>query len=183
MKPAVSDKTLSPKFVNLVGSAITFGIMFGVLGLHVLMWRKNPLDLYAGERALPALLISLAVFLVSLVIHEGLHGIGYRMGGVAWSQIKFGVQWKALMPYAHCKAPMRAQAYGIAVALPGLILGVIPTLIGLAGGNEIITLFGAAMLAGAVGDMMILALLTTVRGNPLVQDHPTKPGFQVLIGQ
>ncbi|MBZ0281229.1 MAG: DUF3267 domain-containing protein [Anaerolineae bacterium] len=183
MNPSVSDKTLSPKFVNLVGTVITFGIMLGLLGLYTLIWRKNPLELYAGERALPALLISLIVFLISLVIHEGLHGIGYRMGGVAWSHIKFGIQWKALMPYAHCKAPMRAQAYGVAVALPGFILGVIPSLIGLTGGSDVITLFGAAMLAGAVGDMMILALLTTVRGNPLVQDHPTKPGFQVLMAQ
>lgn len=180
MNPKIIDKTLSPNFVNVVGGAITIGIMVIFIGAYVLIWRRNPLDLFTGEQVLPGLLISLVVFMVGIGVHELLHGIGYRLGGVPWSQIKFGVQWKALMPYAHCKAPMRARGYGLAVALPGLILGVIPTVWGLASGSSAMTLFGTAMLAGAVGDMMILGLLMTLKGNPMVQDHPVKPGFQII---
>lgn len=176
----MTDKTLSPRFVNIFGTILTAGIVLGILGLYALIWRDNPLQIYVGENKTIARLLSLPIFIIGIVIHEGLHGLGYRLGGTPWQQIKFGIQWKALMPYAHCKAPMRARAYAVAVALPGIVLGLIPTVLGLVIHSDVITLFGASMLAGAIGDIMILWLLRTVPGDTLVQDHPTKPGFQIL---
>jgi hypothetical protein len=175
------DKTLKPLFVNVVGSILTVVIIGLPVVLYGLIWRENALAVYTGASSVVTVtLLALAVFFVSIVIHEAIHGIGYRMGGVAWDEIKFGFQWKAMMPYAHCKAPMRAGAYKLAVALPGIILGLIPTIVGILIHGPWLTLYGAMMLAGAVGDMLILALLLPIQADVIVQDHPTKPGFQIL---
>ncbi len=175
--PAVIDKTLTPRIVNIVGTVLSLVILLVPLFIHQGIWGSNPINLLG---TLESLLIGFVIFAIGIVIHEGIHGIGYRLGGAGSSDIHFGFQWKALMPYAHCKVPLQARRYALAVALPGLILGVIPCLIGWVTGSAVITLFGAVMLAGAVGDMLILGLLTTVKGAARVQDHPSKPGFQVI---
>jgi hypothetical protein len=182
LPPRLVDKTLSPLFVNAVGIPLTFIIVGLPLGIYAAIWRANPLDIYTkAPSPITAALLSLAVFFLSIVIHEAIHGLGYRLGGAARDAVQFGFQWKALMPYAHCKAPLRAGAYRRAVALPGIILGLIPALAGIALGLDWLTLYGAAMLAGAVGDMLILALLLPLKADTLVQDHPSKPGFQILV--
>jgi hypothetical protein len=77
--------------------------------------------------------------------------------------------------------PLPASRYRVAVALPGLLLGLIPTVAGIALQSEELTLYGAIMLVGAVGDMLILWLLRSVRGDTLVLDHPTRAGFQIVL--
>lgn len=178
----VVDKTLSPLFVNIVGTLLMFALFGVILGLYSALWHENPLVIYAQSRALTGtLFISLVIFFISVVIHEAIHSIGYRMGGAAWSEIKFGFQWQSLMPYAHCKVPLRASAYRLAVMLPGVLLGLIPAVIGIMARLDWLTLYGTAMLAGAVGDVMILALLMPLKADTLVQDHPSKPGFQIIV--
>lgn len=176
------DRTMSPLFANVVGTIITLGIFGFVLGVYGLIWGENPLTIYSrGASPLTMLVVSLVVFFISIVIHEGLHGIGYRLAGASWKEIKFGFLWKALMPYAHCRIPLRADAYRWAVALPGLILGLLPLIVSLVLHLDWLNLYAAAMLAGAVGDIMILGMLLPIQRDTLIQDHPTKPGFQILI--
>ena len=73
----------------------------------------------------------LGAFLLSVLAHEGLHGIGYYWAGAERADIDFGIKWSALAPYAHCSVPLRAAPYRVAIALPGLVLGVLPLIAGL----------------------------------------------------
>jgi hypothetical protein len=36
------------------------------------------------------------------------------------------------------------------------------------------------MIIAAVGDLILLVMLLPIRGDICVQDHPSRPGFQVL---
>jgi hypothetical protein len=180
-QPAVIDRTMSPVFVNIVGTVLTLMIIFAVLGLYTLAWKANPLAVFNSSATLEVLLAALAVFFVSIVVHELLHGLGYWLGGVPRGAVRFGFQWKALLPYAHCTVPMKASAYRFAVALPGLVLGLLPAALGILLGSDMLALYGAAMLAGAAGDIMTLALLLPLKTDTRIQDHPNKPGFQILL--
>jgi uncharacterized membrane protein YjgN (DUF898 family) len=178
---AVIDRTMSPVFVNVAGTALTLVIVFAVLALYSLARRSNPLAVFNSSATLEVLLIALAVFFISIVVHELLHGLGYRLGGAPRNAVRFGFQWKALLPYSHCTVPLRASAYRFAVALPGLVLGLLPAALGILLGSDMLALYGAGMLAGAAGDIMTLALLLPLKSDAQVQDHPSKPGFQILL--
>ena len=65
--------------------------------------------------------------------------------------------------YAHCTAALRCGPYRRAIALPGLVPGMPPLVIGLAAGHWGATLFAFVMLAFAGGDFL---LLWTLRGVP-----------------
>jgi len=173
LPPTVIDKTLSPALVNILG--ILLMPILGVLTVipHWLIWDQIALSALDVEFILIAII-------PSIFIHEGLHGVGYRLGGAAWRDVKFGFQIKGLMPYAHCKVPLTVSGYRLGVALPALVLGVIPAVIGTATGNSALTAYGAMMIIAAVGDLILLVMLLPMRGNIYVQDHPSRPGFQVL---
>ena len=121
------------------------------------------------------------VFLLSTIVHELLHAVGFRWaGGVPFDRIKFGFSWLGLAPFAHCRDPLRAAAYRHAVLLPGLMLGVLPGLLGVALQRPLLVMWATLMLLAAGGDTAVLWAARKVPGNALVLDHPDKVGCQVL---
>ncbi|MFB6279043.1 MAG: DUF3267 domain-containing protein [Salinibacter sp.] len=153
--------------------------IFALLALlpHVLIWGVpeaassiSPMDIFLFG----------GLFITGVVVHEGIHGLGYRWGGAAWSEIEFGFNWSGLAPYAHCTDPLRCGPYRWAVALPGLVLGALPLAAGLTAGHWGTTLFAFAMLAAAGGDALLLWMIRAVPQNAWVQDHPRKMGALVL---
>lgn len=127
------------------------------------------------------LLLFLLIFLLSVIVHELLHAIGFRLaGGVPFNRIKFGFSWAGLAPFAHCQEPLRASAYRISVMLPGLVLGVLPGLLGVALQRPLVILWASFMLIAAGGDAAVLWAVRKVPGTAKVLDHPKKVGGQVL---
>jgi hypothetical protein len=127
------------------------------------------------------LYVFIPVLLASIVVHEGLHALGFLIIGRARrASVHFGIHRETLSPYAGCHEPLTAGAYRAAVALPGLVLGVVPVLLGLAGGTAWLTLWGAFMLVTAGGDLAVLLALRGVPSSAHVVDHPTRVGGLVL---
>ena len=127
------------------------------------------------------LLLFFLVFLLSVIVHELLHAIGFRLaGGVPFNRIKFGFSWAGLAPFAHCQEPLRASAYRISVMLPGLVLGILPGLLGVALQRPLIVIWASFMLVAAGGDAAVLWAIRKVPGTVRVLDHPKKVGGQVL---
>jgi hypothetical protein len=158
-------------------------ILLLVGGVYAALWHQSPLarfSLYADGQVNTGLLWAAPIFIVSVVIHELLHALGYVLSGAARRDIAFGFHWKALLPYAHCKIPLSVSAYRFSGALPGVLLGVIPAVGGILFQIDWLTLYGAVMLCGAAGDMLILRLTLSVPPDALIVDHPSKPGFMVI---
>jgi hypothetical protein len=173
------DATISMRAAN--------GIAIAVLPLFVAVlvlpywgiWGAAALG--AGFRSVARLHILIPLFAVLVVAHELLHAAGFLyFAKVRREDIRFGMNWRALTPYAHCKAAVRARAYKGAVLLPGLLLGVLPNAIGLATGNGWLLLWGFFMLIAAAGDAAILWAIRRVPGDAIVRDHPSRAGCQVL---
>lgn len=144
------------------------------------MWPGRLSEMLTSFRPLSFWSIIPALFL-GIVVHELLHALGFvHVGNAPWSAIRFGVSWKALAPYAHCRAPVPITAYRFSVALPGVVLGLVPVFVGLGVGIGWLVLWGALMTAAASGDLVALWVVRSVPNGASVQDHPDRVGCQVL---
>jgi hypothetical protein len=125
-----------------------------------------------------ALLIAV---LLGVVVHELIHGLSWVIfGHKPFSAIKFGFQWKTITPYAHLKEPVEVNAYRMGGFMPGLILGIVPYLLGILFGDGNLFWFSLVHTAAAGGDWLILWLIRNVKAGTLVEDHPTNAGCYVL---
>ncbi|MFH5832305.1 DUF3267 domain-containing protein [Halalkalibaculum sp. DA3122] len=124
------------------------------------------------------------LMLMGIVAHELLHGLTWIcVGNKSWSSIKFGVNFSALAPYAHCREPLEVNAYRWGAAMPGLLLGVVPFLAGLTTGHAWFTLFGYLLSITASGDILILWLIRNLERGTYVQDHPERAGCEVISAE
>lgn len=159
---------------QLIGIGVFLVLAAAGTAPHLLLWGSPA----AGDG--PSATLLMTVVFGGIVVHEALHGVGYVWGGAGRSEVEFGVDWSSLTPYAHCEAPLRCGPYRWAIALPGLALGVVPLLVGLAVGSWPTVLLAALMLGAAGGDAMLLWMLRGVPSDAWVRDHPDKMGSLVL---
>ncbi len=135
---------------------------------------------YLFEQASNLLLLPL--FMVLVLLHEAFHAIGWKYaGGLKWSKFKFGFSWKGLAPYCHATAPMNIQGYRFGAALPGIVTGVVPLIIGTLIGDAMLTFASAIMISAAVGDIYVLWTLRAMPNHAQVIDHPSNAGCLVLL--
>jgi hypothetical protein len=175
-----ADATVSWVTANLVAVAFIPLTILGLCLPYALIWGDAMVSL---ERLFEGMVwwTAVFIFLLSIIVHELLHAVGYMWaGGVPRTAIKFGFSWRGLAPYAHCHQPMTARAYRTAVLLPGLILGLIPGILGLLFGSFWLTLFGTIMLIAAGGDAAVLLAIRQLPASTIVRDHPSKVGCEIL---
>ena len=105
--------------------------------------------------------------------HEAQHVLGWRLvAGIGAEAIRIG--WSARAVCNLVDLPVPARAYRLGVALPGLVLGVAPLLVGLTCGAP--WLLGSRFLPSVAAQGYALVLLR-LRGVPdwcLVRDHPSR---------
>ncbi|MBM7549594.1 DUF3267 domain-containing protein [Peptoniphilus gorbachii] len=120
--------------------------------------------------------------IVLAIVHEVLHGFTWSLftpRGI--KDISFGFILKYLSPYSTCKVPLKRWQYTLGVLMPLIVLGIIPTIIGLLAGIASITIIGALFIIGAGGDLVMVYLLMSYkpkRKDLLVYDNPTKMGVR-----
>lgn len=120
----------------------------------------------------------LLYFLGGIIIHELLHGLTWgHFASKGLKSIKFGVKWKFLTPYCHCKEPLKVKHYKLGGAMPLIIMGLIPSIIGLIIGHGGVLTFGIFFTWAAGGDIIALFMLRKLDNNIYVSDHPEKMGF------
>jgi hypothetical protein len=124
-----------------------------------------------------------AALVVGIFAHEALHGIGHLIGGAEREDLKFGVHWRAVTPYLECLTPHRQMYYGLAVGLPGIVLGAAPVVTGLVSGHWLTTFYGFVMLVSAAGDFVVLLTLVGAEEGAWVQDHPQNIGCMLIKGE
>jgi hypothetical protein len=128
--------------------------------------------------------IIIGVMLAGIVLHELIHGITWSFyAKEGFKSIKFGVLWKSLTPYCHCKEPLTISKYIVGGIMPAVVLGFIPFFISLAVGKMAVLLFAIFFTSAAAGDFMIIYSLRKEKRNDLVQDHPSKIGCYIYRKQ
>jgi len=176
-QPPSYQQDLSVSTVTILLHAIWMTVIFLVVPLipFSLIWGKDPL---IARFSNPDIIVP-ALILVAL--HEIIHAVSWKFaGGLSFSDFRFGIAWKTLSPYCHSTKPMTAQAYRMGTMMPGLLIGLLPIVIGTLTGDGFLAVLGGLLTAGAVGDVYVLWLLRHVPATSSVIDHPTRAGCIVL---
>lgn len=150
--------------------------------LLILFYILGDLNITAIKSSFPDFFNGFLIMFGGIIIHELIHGITWSLFcKQGFKSIKFGVIWKALTPYCHCKEALTKWQYSIGTLMPGIILGIIPALIGIVTNSCGYLLFGLFFTLAAGGDLLIIWLLRPYQQSDLVEDHPTKIGCIVTI--
>lgn len=174
------DYSLDPILGTILAMPVVAALLAVVLAPYWLIWHEIAFLEAFTVFTLAELLI---LFVVTIILHEAIHGLTWVfVGDLELSAIKYGVLWKALAPYAHPRVALPARVYRLGVAMPGLVLGLLPSLIGMALGHSVLAGWGALLLSFAGGDLLVLLAIATLPASALVLDHPTRFGC-VVVGE
>lgn len=120
----------------------------------------------------------IAIIVISVVIHELLHGIGWAISsGQGWKVVRFNIN--AMMPSCACKVALEKKSYLIGVLAPFVVLGCGSILFVFVypGTVSLLTMMVNFVAAGA--DLLI-AFHVLKEGNCFIADHPTEAGYMAF---
>jgi hypothetical protein len=119
----------------------------------------------------------IAIIFLGIVLHEVIHGLTWALFlKERLRAIKFGVMWKYLTPYCHCKDYLRVKHYIAGAIMPAIVLGILPTLWAFITANVMLFFLGVYFIVAASGDFLVIYLLRNEHSNNYVRDHKTQPG-------
>ena len=155
---------------------------FVVIGLFLWIWFQRGNIIFMN---LTGSIIFLIMILVSMFIHEVLHGIGwFPWTKNGWQSIYLGIMWEYVTPYCHCKEPLKPRQYLIGGLMPFLVLGVGMYLLAFATGSQFLLWLSLLNILSAGGDTTIVCMLFKyLKQNETcyILDHPTDCGFVAFI--
>ncbi|MDN3608039.1 DUF3267 domain-containing protein [Kaistella yonginensis] len=123
-------------------------------------------------------ILPLIILISGIIIHELIHGVFFAFFAKnGFRSIKFGILWKMLTPYCHCKEPLKIKQYTIALLAPLVILGILPAIYAISVGNIFILILGIFFSGAAAGDLLIYNLIRKENPEDYVLDHPSEAGF------
>ena len=126
-------------------------------------------------------LIVFATIILGIIFHELIHGLVFaKFAKGGFKSIKFGIFWKMLTPYCHCKEALKVKHYILGAVMPAIILGIIPAIAAIAIGNFWLLIFGIFFTHAACGDFLIINLLRKEDPESFVQDHPSEAGCYIF---
>ena len=176
----VGERTVAPA----VGMMLSFAtVPVALLGLFVpyqLRWGLTPPRLPIG-RPVAALLGFFGLLLAGLLLHEAAHlAAYYAIGRVPRGTARLGGGHVGLAPRVRCPSLLPAHTYRAILLAPGVLLGVLPGIVGIAVGSWLLVVWAVWLLAASGGN---LATLWAIRGLPattLVRAHPARPGCELF---
>lgn len=167
------DVTFTAKKASVMGIlySIPFIVILGFIYRYFLIDRAHLTEITGSS----FYLMFIGVVIISVFIHEVLHGIGWSFSsGNGWQAVRFNIN--ALMPSCACKSPLKKQPYLIGVLFPLCVLGTASTifLFVYPGTVSILTMFVNFVAAGAD---LIIASNVLKETDSLIVDHPTEAGY------
>jgi flagellar biosynthesis protein FliQ len=160
--------------IVFVLSVVVYGLLYSLAQGTGIQMSLSTLNFF------PDLLILVLCFVIGVVVHELIHGLcwaGFTKNG--FKSIKFGIMWKMITPYCHCKEPLKVKQYIFGAIMPTIILGIAPAIVAIAIGNFVLLFFSAFFTAAGSGDLLIVHALRKERMDTWVEDHPSEAGCYV----
>jgi len=175
----VNDLSISPEAANLFGIAISLPMLAVLVGLYISFSPDHSLVVH-----LPGFLrmiLFIGAIILGIFTHEIIHALGWSyFGNIPLRRIRINFLARTMTPYALALDPMPAKGYRLGTALPGLLLGAVPFILGTILGRPSIALFGMIFSMAASGDFLVLWIIRHVNAGDLVHDHPSRVGCVVI---
>ncbi len=170
----IAEIRVSKLTANIAGTVVT--ILLCVAGIALAQMLPHHVGLAPWQG-----LAFVLCFLILLPAHEGLHALGLRLyAGVRWRDIRFGVMWRALVPYCHCTVPIPVSAYKRMVLLPLWISSAVSVALLLLVPAFCFGAFAGAAVGACVGDVWVVFKLRSFSDPLLVLDSPSQIGCDVV---
>ena len=153
------------------------------IGVVLFAWR-NPISLLAPTPH--GSLLFIILFFVLIVAHELIHGLTWGIySDHHFKDIEFGFMKEYLTPYCTCTAPLPKSQYILGALMPCILLGILPTVMGILLGSHLLFWIGIVMILSAGGDIMIVCKVLAFKKQEssievLVYDHPTQAGSVIF---
>ena len=176
-----NDLTISIVKANLF--VIFLAIPVVAIGVLLFAW-KNPISLLTPSPQ--GSLLFVVLFIVLIVAHELIHGLTWSLYAEHhFKDIQFGFMKEYLTPYCTCTTPLLKSHYIMGALMPCLVLGILPTAIGILLGSHFLFWTGIVMILSAGGDIMIVMKLLAYKSQSrtsevLIYDHPTQAGSVIF---
>ncbi|ASS37493.1 DUF3267 domain-containing protein [Mogibacterium pumilum] len=175
-----TDLTMSAVKANI---GALYGLIIAIPFIVTYVLRYDGADFDRSRASISSVLSDLVVFLVLIVVHELIHGVTWsRFTKKGFKDIEFGVIWKYLTPYCTCSEPLTKWQYILGVMMPGLLLGIVPCIVGCINNNVLMLTIGVLMTIAAGGDILIVKMILDNKTSKtaLYLDHPTEVGLVVF---
>lgn len=171
-----NNATISIVKANVL--ALFISIPFICLALLFFYMSRGEIQ-FVSTSNIPELLLLIVLAVVSIFAHEFLHGFGWSLyTNYRWKSIEFGVIWKYVTPYCHCKELLPTMHYISGCLLPFMLLGVGLNQIAVWTGSYLFLELSIFNIIAAGGDLAITFMLLRYRKkNTRIMDHPTDCGF------
>jgi len=159
--------------ILLIPTVIIYGLPY------YLIWKDT---IHFKDFSLPHFFESSWVFIIAMIIgiiaHELIHGAVWAVFAKnGFKSIKFGIIWKMITPYCHCKEPLKVRQYALGAIMPAIILGFIPAIWAIIMGNIGLLILGMFFTVAAGGDFLIIHALRKEKKDTLIEDHPSEVGY------
>ena len=176
-----ADLTIGIVKANLF--VLLLAIPVVAIGVLLFAW-KNPISLLTPNPR--GSLLFIVLFIVLIVVHELIHGLTWSLFSEHhFKDIEFGFMKEYLTPYCTCTTPLLKSHYIMGALMPCIILGILPTAIGILLGSSLFFWIGIIMILSAGGDIMIVWKVLAFKKQDeskevLIYDHPTQAGSGIF---
>ena len=176
-----NDLTISIVKANLFVFLLAIPVV--AIGVLLFAW-KNPISLLTPNPR--GSLLFIVLFIVLIVVHELIHGLTWSLYAEHhFKDIEFGFMKEYLTPYCTCTTPLAKSHYIMGALMPCIVLGILPTAIGILLGSSLFFWIGIIMILSAGGDIMIVWKVLAFKKQDeseevLIYDHPTQAGSVIF---
>ncbi len=130
------------------------------------------------------IIVFIVVFLALIVVHELIHGLCWSIFTPhRFQDIEFGLMKPSMTPYCTCLVPLKKQQHIFGTAMPFLVLGLLPMIMGIVLKQPDLLFLGIMMADGAAGDLMVISRILAYKSEAkeiVYMDHPTEAGCVVF---
>lgn len=144
---------------------------------------KTSLSIFENNllNAITVIMAPCVLILLAIIVHELIHAlfmIVFSKNGI--KSVRLGIMKQSLIPYAHCKEPLKGRKMLIISLAPFIFLGLIPTLYAYMYGNLILWFTGLVMTLGAIGDFVYAYMILKTGLDHKILDHTNEVGFIII---
>jgi hypothetical protein len=166
----------------LLSGAILVAVWASALALFEMRWHRSALlDL---SRQWGGWAGALVVVAFSAVVHEMLHAGGWRFfGRLPGKAIAFQRTWQVMGIAARVVLPISLGAYRAGLALPFLLMGLLPIVLGTMTGNGLLPAWALFFSLECFSDLGTLLATRHLPADELVLSHPTRLGCRLASGR
>ena len=121
-------------------------------------------------------MVGLLIFAFLIVLHEVIHGLIWGIFTKNhFKDVEFGFVLESFTPYCTCKEPVGKWVYITGAAMPTILLGFLPAVVGIVSNYQLLFFISQLMILSGGGDFTIILKILFHKSKAkeiLYMDHP-----------